>query len=296
MKEFKAYKPVLFLPHMIRIYLIFTTFVAMLCGIISCSNSVRPSSTSSAPKMQVLPKLQAILDSSKVDGAVLIYDLDKDKFSSNNFDLAEKGHLPASTFKIVNSIIALETGVVAGDTSVLHWNGEKRAFQHWEQDLMLKDAFRFSCVPCYREIARKIGTARMNDYLVKLMYKGMDVHAQNLDIFWLEGNSRISCFEQINFLKRFYQSELPISHETENAVKQMMVIEKTDEYKLYAKTGWSTQNGINNGWYVGFVEKGNNVWIFTVNVEPTEQFDMNKFPAIRKEICYAALKTTGILN
>jgi len=55
--------------------------------------------------------------------------------------------MPASTFKIVNSIIALETGVVENDSTMFKWNGEKRRLPIWEQDLTFRDAFHFSCVP-----------------------------------------------------------------------------------------------------------------------------------------------------
>lgn len=102
--------------------------------------------------------------------------------------MGKKRNLPASTFKITNSIIALETGVVENDSTLLKWNGEKRRFKNWEQDLILRDAFHFSCVPCYQEIARKVGENKMNKFLKKLDYGNMKVDSSNLDLFWLEEN------------------------------------------------------------------------------------------------------------
>lgn len=98
--------------------------------------------------------------------------------------------LPASTFKIPNSIIAVELGIIENDTTILKWNGEQRKMDIWEKDLSFKDAFRISCVPCYQEIARKIGTIKMKEYLEKFEYKNMIFDSLTIDNFWLEGNSK----------------------------------------------------------------------------------------------------------
>jgi beta-lactamase class D len=114
------------------------------------------------------PEFGKILDSLKVKGAVLIYDVKNNTYYSNDFAWAKTGIIPASTFKIPNSIIALETGIIQNDSVIFKWNGEKRNFKKWEQDLTFKKAFQVSCVPCYQEIARKVGVKRMKTYLKKL--------------------------------------------------------------------------------------------------------------------------------
>ena len=128
-------------------------------------------------------EFQSIIDSAKVNGSVLIYDSQKDIYYSNNFTWASKEKLPASTFKIPNSIIALEIGIVENDSTLFKWNGKKRFLKIWEQDLILRDAFHFSCVPCYQELARKIGEKNMNKYLAKLEYGNMKVDSTNIDVF-----------------------------------------------------------------------------------------------------------------
>ncbi|MEE9364758.1 MAG: class D beta-lactamase [Cellulophaga sp.] len=242
----------------------------------------------------VVPEFQTIIDSADVKGSILIYDLKDDKYYSNNFQWAKKGNLPASTFKITNSIIALETGVIESDSTLFEWNGEKRSLKNWEQDLIFKEAFHFSCVPCYQEVARKIGAIRMTEYLNKLEYGNMKVNSTNIDLFWLGGESRINQFQQIDFLKRFHQSELLISKRTETIMKRMMVIEENEQYKLSGKTGWSIRNGNNNGWFVGFIELQNKTYFFATNVEPNDRFDMNMFPMIRRNVTYKAFQHMGI--
>lgn len=248
-------------------------------------------------KQEILvPEFQSIIDTANVAGAILIYDFKKDTYYSNNFKKIRKGYLPASTFKIPNSIIALETGVVENDSTLFKWNGENRSMKDWEQDLTFKEAFHVSCVPCYQGIARKIGSKRMNTYLDKLGYREMEVDTTSIDLFWLVGNSKINQLQQIAFLKRFYQSELPISKETVVIMKRLMVLEETDTYKISGKTGWSIRNGTNNGWFVGYVEIDRNTYFFATNVTPKKQFDMSMFTLIRKEVTYKALKQMNIIN
>ncbi|QXP70029.1 class D beta-lactamase [Polaribacter sp. R2A056_3_33] len=236
------------------------------------------------------PEFQSIIDSSNVDGSILIYNLHKDLFYSNNFDWAKTGRLPASTFKIPNSIIALETKVVENDSTLFKWNGEKRAYKIWEQDLILRNAFQYSCVPCYQEIANKIGEKRMNKYLKKLQFGDMNVTSKNLDIFWLEGKSRINQFQQIDFLKRFVNSELKISKRTEEILKRISFIEENERYKLYGKIGLSVRNGNHNGWFVGYRKSKNNTYFFAINIEPNENTNKELFPKLRKEITLKALE------
>lgn len=247
-------------------------------------------------KQVVLSEFQHIIDSAKVAGAVLIYDSQEDIYYSNDFTWVNKGNLPASTFKIPNSIIALESGVVENDSTLFKWDGKKRYLKVWEQDLIFRKAFQLSCVPCYQEIARKIGEKRMNKYLSKLDYGNMKVDSTNVDVFWLEGDSRISQFQQIDFLKRFHESKLPISERTESIMKRMMIIEDNENYTLRGKTGWSIRNGNNNAWFVGYVKVENKEYYFATNVEPKKQFNMKIFSVIRKEITYEALKHLEIIK
>ncbi|TVQ67818.1 MAG: class D beta-lactamase [Balneolaceae bacterium] len=244
----------------------------------------------------IVPQFQTIIDSAHVEGAILIFDLEDDKYYSNDFMWSKSGHLPASTFKITNSIIALETGTVENENSLFEWDGEKRMLVDWEQDLVFREAFHYSCVPCYQEIARNIGKKNMKKYLDTLDYGNMDVHSNNIDLFWLEGESRITQFQQIDFLKRFYQSKLPISQRTESIMKKMMVIEENESFRLSAKTGWSIINGINNGWFVGYIETNNKTFFFATNIEPKQTFDMDLFPVIRKDLTFHALEQMEIIK
>lgn len=255
----------------------------------------RNDSQESESRQTYVPEFQTIIDSVKLDGAILLFDPLTNTYLSNDFEYARRGFLPASTFKIPNSIIALETGVVEDDSTLLKWDGKPRRLKSWETDLIFKQAFLRSCYPCYQEIARKVGHLQMRAYLDKLQYGHMMVDSNSIDHFWLEGPSRISQFEQIDFIRRLHQKKLPISEWTTNLMKKLMFIEEKPGYRLFGKTGWSITDDFHNGWFVGYVEKGAHVYYFATNVSPGEGFDMDDFGRIRALITKEALKKANIV-
>ncbi|WP_373497304.1 penicillin-binding transpeptidase domain-containing protein [Aquiflexum sp.] len=268
--------------------------------ILSCTTKpaeTHTQATQENPQKVLKPEFKALLDAANLNGSILIFDSQTKTFYTNDFAWSEKGQLPASTFKIPNAIIALETGVVENDSVLLEWHGEKRVFEVWEQDLIFRKAFQVSCVPCFQEIARNIGGERMNAYLDKLGYGGtIQVDSVTIDNFWLHGESRINQFEQIDFLSRFYQSELPISQRTEALMKNIMVIEDKGTYKISGKTGWTYSDERNNGWFVGYIESEDKVHFFATNFEPKDNSNIEAFNAARKDLTYEGLRVLGILK
>ncbi|MGB5555128.1 MAG: class D beta-lactamase [Flavobacteriaceae bacterium] len=264
----------------------------------SCANEKRnrPAVKEMAQHQIKSSEFQSILDHAKVIGTILIYDLQENSYYSNDFEWAATGKLPASTFKIPNSIIALENEVVENDSTMFKWNGEKRELPIWEQDMIFKEAFHRSCVPCYQDVARGIGVARMNSWLQKLQYGTMQVDSATIDKFWLEGASRISANQQIDFLVRFYKNELPISSRTQAIMKRMMLIEENNRYTLYGKTGWSNNKGNHNGWFVGYMEIEKGAYFFASNIEPKGLFQQATFVPARKEVVLKALQQLKLID
>lgn len=217
-----------------------------------------------------IPELKAFLDSLDIQGAALVYDLQTNSYTGYNPERWQQGYLPASTFKIANSLIALETGVVTGPEMIFPWDGKPRRLKIWDKDMPFKEAFHISCVPCYQQIAREIGPERMQDYLAAFDYGKMDVREENIDLFWLTGKSRITQLEQIEFLQKIYDESLPLSPKTLTTFKELMIREETETYRLSGKTGWALRDNESIGWYVGYIEKGENVYFFATNIEPND--------------------------
>ncbi len=239
--------------------------------------------------------LQHLLDSFKLDGTILIFDEEENALYFNDLEGAYTGQLPASTFKIPNTIIALETGVASGPEHLFPWDGTDRWLDAWEQDLTLKQAYAVSCVPCYQEVARAVGPEKMRSELVRLGYPEMVFDSATVDNFWLQGESRITPYQQIQFLRRLNHEELPIRKTTQTAIREIMLREQTEAYSLSGKTGWSIDGEKNNGWFVGFVERGGKVYYFATNVEPGTGFEMDGFAAVRVAVTRLALTRLGYL-
>jgi beta-lactamase class D len=192
---------------------------------------------------------------------------------------AAKVILPASTFKIANSIIALETGVVADpDGDVFKWDGGVRGFPDWNRDHTLRSAIAASAVPVYQEIARRIGHDRMKAYVDKLDYGNRHIAGAPIDYFWLSGNLRISPVQQIEFLDRLRRGVLPVSPRTQDAVRDILPVTKLGNSVIRAKSGLigvddkSPAGGTSAtvGWLVGWIESGRGQTVFALNLDIRE--------------------------
>ena len=230
-----------------------------------------------------------------VEGSFVLYDAQDKNYTVYDQQRNGQGFIPASTFKIPNSLIALELGIMEDENTLIKWDGTERSIAAWNKDMNFATALRVSCVPCYQQIARRVGVERYHKMLNKLDYGNMDVNAQNLDQFWLRGNSRISPLEQVDFLKQLYKNELEVSQRSMDIVKSMLVLEEKEGYVLRGKTGWAIDGEYNVGWFVGWIEKGGKPYFFATNVGATNP-DEAKFIQSRIGITKAILKELGLYD
>ena len=227
-----------------------------------------------------------------VNGSIIIYDLNEDRFYEHNPNRNNTTFLPASTYKIPNSLIALETGVIKDDVAVLTWDGIERGFNgspfaQWNQDLNIRLAFKYSAVWFYQVLARRIGHQRMQEFVNRIEYGNQNIGGkEDIDKFWLEGELRITPREQIDFLRRLYQNDLPFSQRTMDLVKDIAIAEQTPDYVLRAKTGLASEIG----WYVGYLEQNDNVYFFATNLDLNPSID----PAVRLEVTRLCLQDLGL--
>jgi len=231
----------------------------------------------------------------KSDGCFVLYDLKRDRYIRYNANRCQKRFIPASTFKIFNSLVALETKAIADENTVIPWDGVKRQFPLWNEDQTMRTAFPRSVVWFYQDLARKIGKERMTKYIQAANYGNQDI-SPKIDSFWLDGNLRISPEEQIKFLVKLYKEDLPFSNSVIKTVKDIMIVDRQEAYTLSGKTGWSrSPDGTNNiGWYVGYVERANNTYFFALNLGNQDpNFQMG---AIRKKILYSTLQDLVLLE
>lgn len=229
-----------------------------------------------------------------VEGSILIYDANSDRIFQHNPQRNETAFLPASTFKILNSLIALETDVIADENAVLTWDGISRQVPQWNRDLTMKEAFKLSAIWFYQVLARRVGYERMQKWVAQAGYGNQNIgDADDIDRFWLEGKLRITPQQQIQFLRRLYNNELPFSSRSLSIVKDMMIVEKTPEYTIRGKTGWvGLADNVTPkiGWYVGYLEKGKDVYFFATNIDIRNQKD----PSSRIELTRRCFQDLGV--
>jgi beta-lactamase class D len=140
---------------------------------------------------------------------------------------------PASTFKILNALVSLETGVIRDDIAVLTWDGVEREFPAWNRDTNLRQAFKDSTVWFYQVLARKNGHQRMQKFIDQVGYGNRQIGTPaQIDRFWLDGSLQITPKQQIEFLQRLHKNTLPFSQRTLDLVKDIMIVERTPEYTL----------------------------------------------------------------
>ncbi len=211
----------------------------------------------SKPRWKEKPTWQNYFQAANVDGCFLLYDLQKDEYLSYNRERVNKGFLPASTYKILNSLIALETGAVRDEQELLRWDGVERMVPAWNRDQNMREALANSTVWFYQEMARRIGQSRMQHYVDAANYGNRNISG-GIEHFWLDGGMRITAKEQIDLLVKLHRNQLPFSSRTTSTVKDMLVTERTEKYILRSKTGWAglgNKNAPQIGWWVGYVER-----------------------------------------
>lgn len=248
------------------------------------------------PKKQLDSSIQALMGELLVKGCVLIYDEKKNTYLSNSFDRADSVFLPASTFKIPNSIIQLENGNVKNLESIQKWDGEKRHFAFWEKDMTFKEAYHKSCLPCYQKLALQTGFENMAKATENLGFGNMRFDSTDHHRFWVRGHSRISGMQQIDFLRRLQHKELNVSERTYGLMRRLMVLDSAEYHVLRGKTGWSVSGGRHVGWYVGFVENSQGTFYFATNIQALEGFERKKFAQTRIDLSWQVLENYGILK
>lgn len=227
-----------------------------------------------------------------LEGSILIYDSKNNRTYEHNPQRNTKAFTPASTFKIFNAMVALETGVIPDDVAVLTWDGIHREIAAWNHDTNLRQAFKDSTVWFYQVLARKAGHERMQQWIDKVGYGNRQIGtAEDIDRFWLQGPLKITSKATVEFLQRLHRGELPFKKRTMDLVKDIMVREQTPDYTLRGKTGLLSSTEPNIGWFIGYLEQNNNVYFFATNIDMRKAEDV---PA-RIEIVRLSLKDLGLL-
>lgn len=239
--------------------------------------------------------LKSFFDSAGVTGCFGLFNNSQNDFTIYNLArYRDSAFTPASTFKIVNSLIGIQTGRISDENMIIPWDGVVRKNPEWNKDLSMKEAFAVSSVPYYQEVARRIGSDTMKHWIDSLGYGNRDVSGP-VDSFWLNNTLKVKPDEELGLVKKLYFGQLPFFHRTQEIVKKVMLREENSNYQLSYKTGWgNSENGDEIGWVVGWIEENKHPYFFVLNLESADKnIDMSK---VRLQVLKGILTHLGFFN
>lgn len=244
-------------------------------------------------------KYQKNFEEFGVEGSTTIYDYKNKKWFFTNKADANQETLPASTFKILNTLIILENNLVKDENEIVKWDGTEHTFfgtriDAWNKDTNLETAYKNSTVWFYVEMANRLGRSRYKNILKKVKYGNRNFSEKGTD-FWNFGEFDITPKNQIKFLIKLYENKLPFSKSNISKVKEIMISEQTDDYVFRDKTGWTKRDGTDIGWWIGYLQTQDNVYFFATRLTKSTNENNPNFSKARKEITKQILSELSIL-
>jgi len=267
----------------------------------SCSTKRKDNHLSSKnDEVLVRQDFKKYFDQCNVDGAIAIYDNKNHKWIVSDTVATKKETLPASTFKIINLLIALETKTIASENDIVKWPGSTDTIKYDYRpniyhDISVKEAFEVSAGWAFIELAKKIGKDNYKKYLSLCHYGNVNLSQTDPD-FWNFGAFGISPINQVEFLKNFYDEKLPFSKRNIDIVKKVMITEQNQDYSIHSKTGWTRENDINTGWWVGYLENKNGTYFFATPLLQDRKLNAANFGNCRKEITKSVFRDLNIIQ
>jgi len=202
-------------------------------------------------------------------GCFVLYDESADRYVRYHPEACAERFTPCSTFKIANSLIALQTGVAPGPEFSLKWDGVVRPIAPWNRDQTMRSAFSNSVLWYYQEIASRIGPKRMNEYVKRFDYGNCDISG-GITNFWIESTLRISADEQVEFVRRLWADKLPVDKRAQQITRELMLLSNDKEGRtLYGKTGTAGDakaDVARLGWFVGCMTQGDRKVFFAARI------------------------------
>ena len=166
-------------------------------------------------------------------------------------ELAAQPKSPFSTFKIWNTAIALDVGVIPDLSFRLDWDAEK-----------------YPAVWFFREVALRIGPERMGAALRSIGYGNADISG-GIDRFWINSSLRITAEDQVERLSDLIEGRTSLSSRTAKLVQEVMEIERGRGAVFSGKTGGGRAGNGYDGWFVGTLMRPRDRYAFATFLQAT---------------------------
>ncbi len=202
--------------------------------------------------------LGRFFDSAGVKGCFALFDNGQGHFTVYNLPRYRDSLYPAgSTFDIVASLVAFQSGVIKDDKAVIH-------------DMTIGDAFKMNNGEViFRRIEDSVGIDSLRKWVDSLHY-GNEAVDKDTDAVY-DGNLKLQADEQLGLIKRLYFNQLPFYRPTQEMVRDMFGKYENSNYKLVYKVADIPYNGHVLSWITGWVEENKHPYFFVLNIEGPEK-------------------------
>lgn len=240
----------------------------------------------------------------QMKGCFLLYNLKTEKFEKVIGDQTCQERFPAcSTFKVPLAVMAFDSGVLKDENQMLRWDGKKQFLEQWNRDHNAATWMSNSVVWFSQRITPKLGKKKFQTYLNNFDYGNKDL-AGGITQAWLNSpnNSvglKISGYEQIEFLKRLWKKQLPVSNRSMELTQKITYLETSPKgFKLSGKTGsnfYDKEKKVQFGWFISHITDGEKEYLTVANLSDLAPVETKSFGGRRsKEITKMILADLGL--
>ena len=200
------------------------------------------------------------------DGSFVLSVPGQESYLVYHKEMATQRRSPDSTYKIYSALIALSEKKITAQDNRLSWDGTSYPIEAWNQDQTLSSAMAYSANWYFQSLDASTGYEKVKEYFRSIGYGNCDFSGSEKD-YWMESSLKISPVEQVTLLEKLNTGRLVFSMEDTQTVKEALKLQEKDGWTLYGKTGTGNIEGKDqNGWFIGWVEKGNAAYYFALNI------------------------------
>lgn len=213
-------------------------------------------------------EIGGIFEKHGVKGTFGMFDNSRGKFTIYDLNRFKQNYAPGQTFNIVSTLVALHTGKLTDDSSLVKANDSLGS------TLNIYTAFRANSTPHFETVASLIGKDTMKFWVDSLKYGNKKI-GNDLQHFWMNDSLQISADEQLGLIKRLYFKQHPIRASVQESLKKMLVVENNAQFQTAYQMASVNLKGKQLGWIVGWIEENRHVYPFVINFDAGAEADTN---------------------